>query len=168
MEEILHQLIGSLFHHLQDITHPRWLAGFLPSTVWCWSRIEQNSTTWIVWWWEAFPYFFCLFASCLFPEVRWSPQKRSQFANISHQLESSWIWEWCHRKKLGVNPMCYSKWSRLPLEFITEKKHSGNEPKLGESCRLVVDGIHNPDNSHVQGILRAQSCWFSEKIPSET
>ena len=33
MEEILHQLIGSLSHYLQGVLHPRWLAGFLPSTV---------------------------------------------------------------------------------------------------------------------------------------
>ncbi len=33
MEEILHQLIGTLSHHLQGFIHPRWLAGFLPSTV---------------------------------------------------------------------------------------------------------------------------------------
>ena len=33
MEEILHQLIGSLSHYLQGFIHPRWLAGFLPSTV---------------------------------------------------------------------------------------------------------------------------------------
>ena len=24
MDEILHQLIGSLSHYLQDVTHPRW------------------------------------------------------------------------------------------------------------------------------------------------
>ena len=30
MEEILHQLIGSLSHYLQG--HPRWLAGFLPES----------------------------------------------------------------------------------------------------------------------------------------
>ena len=29
MEEILHQLIGSLSHHLPGFIHPRWLAGFL-------------------------------------------------------------------------------------------------------------------------------------------
>ncbi len=34
MEEILHQLIGSLSHYLHGFIHPRWLAGFLPSTVW--------------------------------------------------------------------------------------------------------------------------------------
>ena len=28
MEEILHQLIASLSHYLQDSIHPRWLAGF--------------------------------------------------------------------------------------------------------------------------------------------
>ena len=33
MEQILHQLIGSLFHYLQGFIHPRWLAGFLPLTV---------------------------------------------------------------------------------------------------------------------------------------
>ena len=33
MEEILHQLIGSLSHYLQGFIHPRWFAGFLPSTV---------------------------------------------------------------------------------------------------------------------------------------
>ena len=33
MAEILHQLIGSLSHYLQGFIHPRWLAGFLPSTV---------------------------------------------------------------------------------------------------------------------------------------
>ena len=33
MEKILHQLIGSLSHYLQGFIHPRWLAGFLPSTV---------------------------------------------------------------------------------------------------------------------------------------
>ena len=33
MAEILHQLIGSLSHDLQRFIHPRWLAGFLPSTV---------------------------------------------------------------------------------------------------------------------------------------
>ena len=33
MEEILHQLIGSLSHYLQGFIHSRWLAGFLPSTV---------------------------------------------------------------------------------------------------------------------------------------
>ena len=33
MAEILHQLMGSLSHYLQDFIHPRWLAGFLPSTV---------------------------------------------------------------------------------------------------------------------------------------
>ena len=27
MEEILHQLIGSLFHYLQGFIHPRWLFG---------------------------------------------------------------------------------------------------------------------------------------------
>ena len=32
MEEILHWLIGSLSHYLQGFYHPRWLAGFLPST----------------------------------------------------------------------------------------------------------------------------------------
>ena len=32
MEEILHWLIGSLSHSLQGFYHPRWLAGFLPST----------------------------------------------------------------------------------------------------------------------------------------
>ena len=29
MEEILHQLIGSLSHYLQGFIHTRWLAGFL-------------------------------------------------------------------------------------------------------------------------------------------
>ena len=36
MEEILHQLIGSLSHRLQDLMHPKWPSGclgFLPSTV---------------------------------------------------------------------------------------------------------------------------------------
>ena len=33
MEDILHQLIGSLSDYLQGFIHPRWLAGFLPSTV---------------------------------------------------------------------------------------------------------------------------------------
>ena len=33
MEEILYQLIGSLSHFLRLFPHPRWLAGFLPSTV---------------------------------------------------------------------------------------------------------------------------------------
>ena len=33
MEEILRQLIGSLSHYFQGSIHPRWLAGFLPSTV---------------------------------------------------------------------------------------------------------------------------------------
>jgi len=33
MAEMLHQLIGSLSHYLQGFIHPRWLAGFLPSTV---------------------------------------------------------------------------------------------------------------------------------------
>ena len=33
MEEILHQLIGSLSNYLQGFVHLRWLAGFLPSTV---------------------------------------------------------------------------------------------------------------------------------------
>ena len=33
MKEILHQLIGSLSHYLWGFIHPRWLAGFLPSTV---------------------------------------------------------------------------------------------------------------------------------------
>ena len=33
MEEILHQLLGSLSHYWQGFIHPRWLAGFLPSTV---------------------------------------------------------------------------------------------------------------------------------------
>ena len=34
MEEILHHLIGSSSHYLQVVfLHPRWLAGFLPSTV---------------------------------------------------------------------------------------------------------------------------------------
>ena len=33
MAEILHQLIGSLSHYLHGFLHPRWLAGFLPSTV---------------------------------------------------------------------------------------------------------------------------------------
>ena len=32
MEESLHQLIGSLSHYLQGFIHPRWLAGFQPST----------------------------------------------------------------------------------------------------------------------------------------
>ncbi len=34
MEEILHQLIGSLSHYFQGFIHPRWLVGFLPSTRW--------------------------------------------------------------------------------------------------------------------------------------
>ena len=34
MEEILHQLIGSLSHYLQGSNHPRWLAAFQPSTNW--------------------------------------------------------------------------------------------------------------------------------------
>ena len=38
MEEILHQLLGSLSHHLPDFIHSRWLAGFLPSTV-CHKRL---------------------------------------------------------------------------------------------------------------------------------
>ena len=33
MEEILHHLIGSSSHYLQGFLRPRWLAGFLPSTV---------------------------------------------------------------------------------------------------------------------------------------
>ena len=33
MAEILHQLIGGLSHYLQGFIHPRWLAGFQPSTV---------------------------------------------------------------------------------------------------------------------------------------
>ena len=33
MEEILHLLIGNLSHYLHGFIHPRWLAGFLPSTV---------------------------------------------------------------------------------------------------------------------------------------
>ena len=33
MAEILHQLIDSLSHYLQGSIHPRWLAGFQPSTV---------------------------------------------------------------------------------------------------------------------------------------
>ena len=33
MAEILHQLIGSLSHDAQGFIHPRWLAGFQPSTV---------------------------------------------------------------------------------------------------------------------------------------
>ncbi len=32
MEESLHQLIGSLSHYLQGFIHPRWLAGYQPST----------------------------------------------------------------------------------------------------------------------------------------
>ena len=36
MAEILHQLMGNLSHYLQGFIHPRWLAGFLPSTVWPW------------------------------------------------------------------------------------------------------------------------------------
>ena len=38
MEEILHPPVevGSLSHHLQGLIHPRWLAGFLPSTVSKW------------------------------------------------------------------------------------------------------------------------------------
>ena len=35
MEEILHQLIGSVSHYLQGFVHPRWLAGFIPSTESC-------------------------------------------------------------------------------------------------------------------------------------
>ena len=35
MENILHQLRGSLSHYLQGFIHPRWLAGYLPSTVVC-------------------------------------------------------------------------------------------------------------------------------------
>ena len=33
MKEILHQLVGSSSHYVQRFIHPRWLAGFLPSTV---------------------------------------------------------------------------------------------------------------------------------------
>ena len=33
MEEILHPLVDSLSHYLQGFIHPRWLAGFHPSTV---------------------------------------------------------------------------------------------------------------------------------------
>ena len=33
LEEMLRQLRGSLSHHLQGFVHPRWVAGFLPSTV---------------------------------------------------------------------------------------------------------------------------------------
>ena len=33
MEEILQQLIGNSSHYLQGLKNPRWLAGFLPSTV---------------------------------------------------------------------------------------------------------------------------------------
>ena len=33
MAEILHQVIGCVSHYLQGFIHPRWLAGFLPSTV---------------------------------------------------------------------------------------------------------------------------------------
>ena len=33
MPEILHQLIWSISHYLHGFAHPRWLAGFLPSTV---------------------------------------------------------------------------------------------------------------------------------------
>ena len=32
MEEILHQLV-KIFHYAQGFIHPRWLAGFLPSTL---------------------------------------------------------------------------------------------------------------------------------------
>ena len=40
MEEILHQLIGSLSHYLQGFIHPRW-SGFLPSTVlWCFNSFQ--------------------------------------------------------------------------------------------------------------------------------
>ncbi len=34
MEEILHKLISSLSDYLQGFLHPKWLAGFFPSTVW--------------------------------------------------------------------------------------------------------------------------------------
>ena len=39
MEEILHQLIGSVFHYLQGFMHPRWLVGFLASTVRVFSHV---------------------------------------------------------------------------------------------------------------------------------
>ena len=41
MEEILHR-IGSLSHDLQDFIHPKWLAGFLASTV-VWYNLPINS-----------------------------------------------------------------------------------------------------------------------------
>ena len=44
MEEILHQLIGSLSHYLQGLIHLRWLAGFLPSTVCANSSCIQQKT----------------------------------------------------------------------------------------------------------------------------
>ena len=43
MEEILHQLIGSLSHSLQDFIHLKWLAGFLPSTVVLSGKIYNGS-----------------------------------------------------------------------------------------------------------------------------
>ena len=41
MEEILHQLIGGVSHYLQGFTHPRWLVGFLPSTVRVFSHVVK-------------------------------------------------------------------------------------------------------------------------------
>ena len=50
-----HQLIGRLSHYLQGFIHPRWLAGFLPSTVssrvFCEAQVNlnhsQSSSGWV-------------------------------------------------------------------------------------------------------------------------
>ena len=48
MEEILHQLTGSLSDYLQGLIHPRWLAVFLPSTVA--GNIKSSVSTKNIWW----------------------------------------------------------------------------------------------------------------------
>ena len=45
MEEILHQLIGSLSRYLHGFLHLRWLAGFLPSTVCRTKPLSQQVTS---------------------------------------------------------------------------------------------------------------------------
>ena len=44
MEEILHQLTWQISHYLQGFRHPRWLVGFLPSTVSQKQRQQRSET----------------------------------------------------------------------------------------------------------------------------
>ncbi len=103
MEEFLHQLISSLsvypIIYLQDFIHPRWLAGFLPSTVWLSYKQHKGRLAGF-----AFPFLSCpkeaLITSCTHLS-HLLPQKCFGFTKETCFFKLTCIWCWYEFSNVG-------------------------------------------------------------------